>query len=207
MLAHSVKAPWDLWYWCHTCWGFEQCIFQLHVSVSLCSRIKRRNESIRFGAWQHLEDSASERCPVTVGTFATAFPKIVLSSPSIHQWCGWLPRYKQLPLQLGLMTQRGRQICSLGSSYLLFINLLSRHLTLLHQSCRAPARAPWPCLPARDWLRCSTTAAWPTSVAGGPGHALQQQTWTHCHRFCLQRHPDETAFPLIVTHYPMQTTV
>ena len=105
-----------------------------------------------------------------------ALPKIVCSAPSIHQRCGWLPRYKQLPLQLGLMTLRGRQICSLGSSYVLFIKLLKRHLTLLHQSCRAPAREPWSCLPARDWLKCSSATPWPTSIAGGPGHAWSQPT-------------------------------
>lgn len=86
-----------------------------------------------------------------LSTAIAALPKIVLSSSSIHQRCGWLPRYKQLPLQLGLMTLRGRQICSLGTSYVLFINLLKSHLTLLHQSCRAPAKVPWSCF-SSQWL-------------------------------------------------------
>lgn len=88
------------------------------------------------------------------------------------------------------MTLRGRQICSLGSSYVLFINLLKRHLTLLHQSCRAPARVAWSCLPANDWLRCFSTTPWPTSVAGGPEHAWvnQQKDSYHCHHFYLQHH-------------------
>lgn len=103
-----------------------------------------------------------------------ALPNIVISSCSIHQRRGWLPRYTQLQPQLGLMTQRGRQSCSSGSSDVLFINrFLKRHLTLLHQSSKAPARASWCCLPASDWLRCSSPTTWPTSGAGGPG-----QVWT-----------------------------
>lgn len=74
------------------------------------------------------------------------------------------------------MTLRGRQICSLGSSYVLFINLLKRHLTLLHQSCRASATVRWSCLPSIDWLRCFSTTPWPISVAGGPEHVWSQPT-------------------------------
>lgn len=70
-------------------------------------------------------------------TYCYAWPKIVLSFSSIHQRCGWLPCYKQLPLQLGLMTLRGRQIRSSGLH--LFINPLKSHLMLLQQSCGAPA--------------------------------------------------------------------
>lgn len=125
-----------------------------------------------------------------LSTAIAALPKIVLSSSSIHQRCGWLPRYKQLPLQLGLMTLRGRQICSLGNSYVLFINLLKSHLTLLHQSCRAPAKVPWSCFPASDWLRCFFTTPWPTSVAGGPEHAWSQQTAFVVIIFFLQHHPE-----------------
>lgn len=62
---------------------------------------------------------------------------LVLSFSSIHRRCGWLLCYKQLPLQLGLMTLRGRQLWSSGLQ--LFISPLKSHLMLLQQSWRPPA--------------------------------------------------------------------
>lgn len=150
---------------------FQQIFFS---SVFMYKYTECSNEFIPFWVWQHLWSKMSwENVLLIKGvlllpfTAAAALPKIVLSSPSIHQRCAWLPHYKQLLLQLGLMTLRGRQICSLGNSYVLFINLLKRHLTLLHQSSRAPTRVLWCWVPATDWLRCFSTTSWPTSVAGG----------------------------------------
>lgn len=191
--------------WC------QHNIYQLGLSLPLSlSRfmhkcIKCTNEDVRVEVWQHLWDkiwrelfffSAIKGAILLICTAVAALPlpKIVLTSCSIHQRRGWLPRYKQLPLQLDLMTLRGRQICSSGSSYVLFINLLKRHLTLLHQSTGAPARVLWSCLPASDWLRCSSTSTWPTSVAGGPGHEWRQQTCGCCHHFYLQHHSGNLFF-------------
>lgn len=59
------------------------------------------------------------------------------------------------------MTLRGRQICSSGSSHVLFINPLKRHLTLLHQSRGAPESTSIPFAPR--WLAqvflCTTAAS------------------------------------------------
>lgn len=127
----------------------------------------------------------SERCPVT----ATASAKNSLTSPSIHQCCGWLPRYKQLPLQLDLMTLRGRRICSLGSSYVLFINLLNRHLKLLNQSCRAP---DWAACFGSQWFAPLFLYHTVTYFCSWCSLDIKKnkEAWKHCHRFYLQHHSD-----------------